>query len=366
MFTRPTLQEIIDRIEADIKTRIDSPASFLRRSVLKVLARVYAGAVHLLYGNIQYNKDQIFISTADTDYLQIHASEYGITRTAAVKATGQGTATGVIGTAIPNYAELQNSDGVVYVISPGVSIGAGSSVTVNFSAKIAGADGNDNAGTVLSFVSPIANITSTVIVGGSGIENGWDEESDDELRARILERRRQPPHGGADFDYVAWMLEVPGVTRAWCIPLYMGIGTIGCAFVRDGDADIIPSSAEKTTVRNYIISHADPVTGKIIGMPVTAEPGLYIIDISKKTVNLSISIYPNTSDIQSEVLSKLNDLIVTEGGAGQTIYLSEIGAVISAAIGENRHRILYPLTDISATTAQIHVLGEISWSDYNG
>lgn len=45
-FERPTLQQIVDRIEGDIKTRVDNASSFLRRSVFKVLARAYAAVVY--------------------------------------------------------------------------------------------------------------------------------------------------------------------------------------------------------------------------------------------------------------------------------------------------------------------------------
>ena len=48
-FSRPTLQQIVDRIENDFKTRIDNAQSLLRRSVLKIMARVYAGTADLLY-----------------------------------------------------------------------------------------------------------------------------------------------------------------------------------------------------------------------------------------------------------------------------------------------------------------------------
>ena len=58
-----------------------------------------------------------------------------------------------------------------------------------------------------------------------GIAGGADEQSDLLLLQRVLARLRQPPHGGADFDYIRWALEVPGVTRAWVYPLELGAGT---------------------------------------------------------------------------------------------------------------------------------------------
>ena len=83
--------------------------------------------------------------------------------------------------------------------------------TLALTAKVAGADGNDNAGITLSFVSPIASVNTTVTVGADGLSGGSDQESDTALRNRVLTRKRQPPHGGADFDYEVWAKEVSGV-----------------------------------------------------------------------------------------------------------------------------------------------------------
>jgi len=362
MFSRPTLAEIITQIESDITTRLTNAVTLLRRSILKVIAKALGGAVHLHYGNIEYNKDQMFASTADAENLELQANEFGISRLAAVKATGTGTATGTDGTIIPIYSELQSSSGQVYLTTAAATISG--ATTISFQAKVAGEDGNDDGSITLSFVSPIAGVNTTVTVSSAGISNGSDQETDEDLRTRVLTRKRQPPHGGADFDYVAWMKEVSGVTRAWAISLYQGIGTIGCAFVRDNDSDIFPSDAEILTVKNYIISHADPVTGKIVGIPVTAESGLYMIETEGLTVDFSIKIYPNTTEVQTAVSAKLQELINEDGGCEQTLYLSKIRQAVSAAAGESFHELLYPTSDVTATASQVHVLGTITWSTY--
>lgn len=365
-FNRQTLTEIVTQIENDITSSITGATTLLRRSILKVLARAYGGAVHLLYGNIEFNKDQLFVTTADGEHLETHANEYGISRTAAVKATGSGTATGTAGTAIPIYTQLQSASGQVYLTDAAVSVGAGGSVSLDFTAQVAGADGNDDSGITLSFVSPISGVNTSVTVSSGGIDGGSDEETDDALRTRVLTRKRQPPHGGADFDYEGWMLEVSGVTRAWAVSLYQGIGTIGCAFVRDNDDDLIPSASEITTVENYIISHTDPLTGIDVGIPVTAEAGLYMINLTKKTMNFTIAIYPNTAAVRSAIEAKLQELILEEGGPEQTIYLSQIITAVSTAVGEDRNTVSFPTEDITASAQEIHVMGTATFSTYNG
>ena len=363
MFERPTLPEIVTRIKGDIVSRITGAITLLRRSILSVFATAYGGAVHLIYGNIEYNKDQLFILDADLDSLKKHASQYGIALVEAKKATGYVVVTGTTGETVPIYRELQSATGQVYLTDAAAIIATGTA-TIAITAKEAGADGNDDPGITLSFISPIPKIDTTATVTSAGIDGGSNEEDIDFFRNRILTRRRQPPHGGIQEDYVAWMLEVPGVTRAWAIPQYQGVGTIGCAFVRDGDDSIFPSDSEITTVYDYIVSHTDPVTGKVVGAPVTAIENIYMISLEPYSVNFNIQISPNTGDVQTAVTSQLEDLIEVDGGPEETIRLSRARSAISAAAGEEYHDIDFPTDDVTASSQQIHVLGTVTFTDY--
>lgn len=367
MFIRPTLTEIVERIKADIITRISGATTLLRRSILVVFAKAFAGACHLLYGNIEDNKDQLFITTADEEHLIIHGNEYGISRNAATKASGSITATGTDGINIPVNSELESTTGNTYLTDALGTI-SGGTASINITAKEAEEDSNEDAGAVLSFVSPIPGIDTTVTINTGGLTGGTDQEDIEDYRTKLLNRKRRPPHGGADFDYVTWMKEVSGVTRAWSIPLYQGVGTIGCAFVRDDDDDIIPSASEIAAVKAYIISHTDSLTGKIVGIPVTAEAGLYMITLTKLSMNITIEIYPNTSTIQSLVNSAIEQLIIEKGGPEQVIYKSQLNDVIASVSGEERHKVTLSNNSDYVTTSsnQIHVLGTITYEDYNG
>jgi len=362
-FTRNTLQEIVDRIISDFQTRITGATSLLRRSTLSVIARIIGGAVHLLYEYLDYQARQLFVSIADEAGLESHSSEYGIARKAAVVAIGSGQATGANGTPIPAGSELVSSDDQIYTTDEEVIV-AGGIATLDFTASVAGADGNDDAGISLTFSSPIAGIDTTITVDADGISGGSDEEADSALRERVLARKRQPPHGGADFDYEAWALEVSGVTRSWSQPLYQGLGTIGIAFVRDGDDSIIPNSTQRDLVRAYIVEHEDPATGKTVGCPVTAEPGLFMIELNLLSINFTIAISPNTTAVQDAVENNLADLILRDGGPEETIYLSKISEAISLATAEVTHRLDTPVADVTAAVDEVHVLGTITFSDY--
>ncbi len=362
-FQRSSLQNIISRIVSDFQTRITGATSLLRRSVLSIIARVNAGGFHLVYEYLDYMAKQIYISTADSAGLEAHSSEYGIPRKAADFAEGSGEATGTNGITIPADTQLSSTDDNVYITDADATIALGT-VTLNFTAQVAGADSNDDAGITLTFLTPIAGVNTSVTVDSDGIFNGTNEETDDALRARLLARKRQPPHGGASFDYIAWILEITGNTRAWVTEEYQGIGTIGLSFVRDGDTSIIPNSTQRDATKAYIIEHEDPITGETVGAPVTATPGIFMIENTLQSIDFSVDLFENTAAVRTAVENGISDLLLRDGGGGSTIYLSNVSEAISLATGELRHRLTFPAIDIVSTISQVQVLGTITFSDY--
>lgn len=362
-FERPTLTEIYTRVTSDLKTKIVGALTFLKRSVLIVIAKILSGAIHLVYGYLDNIVSQLFAMTADTVYLEQIGLEIGISRKAGDHAVGQAVVTGTTGNVVDAGTRLQSASGNIYTVDSNVTLLSGTGV-IDLTSENVGLAYNESGGISLSFVSPVSGIDSVAVVSSSGLTGGLDSETDDDYRARVLLRKRRPPQGGCDFDYVAWCLEVPGVTRAWAIPEYFGIGTVGVAFVRDDDTPIIPNSTEIAQVEAYIISHTDPVTNISIGIPVTAEAGLRMITLTALAIDMTVQVYPNTNAVQTAILTRLADCIKSFGGPGETIALSQLYEAIGAASGEIMHRIINPIADVTAATDQIHTLGTITFQEY--
>ena len=241
-FTRPTLEELNTRISTDIESRLTGGAKLLRRSTLKVLATVFAGAVHVIYGFLNWIYKQAFPDTAESENLERWSNIWGITRTPAEFSQGNVTFTGTNGVEIPAGTEIQLSNGTTYT-TDALGTVSGGTVTIAVTATVAGPDSDADASTAISLSSPITGITTQGTVAAGGLTGGIDEESDDDLRTRLLARIQNAPHGGNANDYVAWAKEVSGVTRAWVIEAYLGLGTVGVTFVRDNDTgSIIPSA----------------------------------------------------------------------------------------------------------------------------
>lgn len=349
-FARPTLSDLIDRIQADIETRL-STGKLAPRSFLGIIATALAGAAHLLHGHIVWGIRQLFPDTAEAEYLARWASIWGVARTAAVFATGNITVQGTNGTVVPTGTRFKRADGVFYNTTGSGTI-TGGTASLPAKAVNAGLAGNSDAGNALSLVNSISGVNSDAVVAVGGITNGADAEGDDSLRARLLDRIQQPPHGGAAFDYVKWAKEVNGVTRAWAYPLAMGPGTVTVTFVLDGETDIIPDAGKVAEVQAYIDDPSRrPVTADVTVFAPVAVP-----------LNFTIELTPDTAEVRLEVENSLRELLKRDAEPGGTILISRIREAVSVASGESDNVVSVPAANVTHDAGEIATFGAITWS----
>lgn len=348
-FTRPTLAELVDRVQQDLVSRLELTGAVLRRSMVHILSRVVAGAVHGLHGHLDFISRQIFADTAEVEYLDRIGGLYGIDRTEAEYATGDVTFTGTNTTNIPSGTVLVRSDGAEYTTDALATI-SGGEATVAVTASNADEASNSDAGVVLNLASPISGVDSEATVETDGLTGGADEEDDDAYRARVLSRLSNPPQGGSDADYEAWALEVPGVTRAWVYPLEDGAGTVTVRFVRDDDADLIPDAGEVSDVQDYI-DERRPVTATVTVAAPTELP-----------VDYELSVVPDTAEVRAAVEAELADLHLRVAEPGVTLPLSAIRTAIGIAAGLTDYDLTDPVADVTVTTGQFPTLGDVDFT----
>lgn len=345
-FSRPALADLINRAITDIQSRLPGQDATLRRSNLNVLSRVHAGVVHALYGYLGWLSQQMMYDTAESEYLDRWAAIWGVNRIPAQFATGNVTFTGTSGVTVPAGTELQRPDGALFTTDADVTLSSMTG-TVSVTALEAGYAGNTANGTQLVLTTPIAGVNSTATA--SLLSNGVDIEGDESLRARLITRIQQPPQGGSKHDYVAWCLEVPGVTRAWAYPHSLGIGTVKILFVRDNDVSIIPDVTEVAAVQAYI-DERRPVTAQVSVFQPVAAP-----------LNFTLSVVPSTLAVKAAVIDELTDLIARESVPGGVLYISHIRAAISAAVGETNYDLISPSVDVALAAGQLTIMGTVTW-----
>ncbi len=350
-FTQPDLATLIENAETDIEARLPGADARLRSSNLNVLARTLAGGLDGIYDFENWISNQILPDTAEAEILQRQASIYGVTRVPASFATGNVTISGTNGSVIPVGTRLRRSDNVEYTTNAEATIASGTA-TAAVTAVVAADAGNALDAATVNLITPIAGVTNATAVASGGLTGGADAETDAALLVRILSRIQQPPHGGADFDYVAWALEQPGVTRAWVYPQELGLGTVTVRFMMDDTYDDgIPLSGDVTAVQ-AALDLLRPVTADLTVVAPVAVP----LNIT------TLSITPSTSTIQTAIEAEVADLILREATPGATILISHLREAISIAAGETDHALTDPSADITHTTGQIAVVGTYPWS----
>ncbi len=405
-FERPTLAELVDRIEQDLISRIGLAGSVLRRSFVRVLARVIAGAAHMLHGHLEFLSRQLFPDLSEDEFLERQGSLFGINKTSPEYAEGNVIVTGTNATAIPSgtvllradlteyetdalgtiatltawanttaytVGQLRRNGGIIYqCITAGTSAGSGgptgsddditdgtvhwshvatgtAAVIIAVSASVAAEDGNCDADTFFTFESPISGADATVTVATLGLTGGADEEDEEDYRVRVMDRMRSPPHGGTEDDYIAWSKEVSGVTRVWVYPGELGAGTVVIRFARDEDDSPIPDSGEVTDVQDYVDA-LKPVTADVT---VEAPTGI--------ASDITLSITPDTAALRASVEAEYLDFLIRFGEPGGTLYLSAIRTAIGSVAGITDYNLTVPAADVVYATGELAIPGTITW-----
>jgi uncharacterized phage protein gp47/JayE len=196
-----------------------------------------------------------FTSTTFGEYLDFKASERGLYRQPAEKATGSVTFQGTEGVVIPIGTRVATpSDNVTASIefetTEQVTLDVNGTATAAIIAIDAGSSGNVKSGSITIIVNNISGVSS--VSNTNGTSDGFDIESDEGLKTRILEENQKAEGAGNSSDYVSWAKQIAGVGDVIVDPLWNGSNTVRVIIIdRNGD----PASLE---IINNVQDYLDP------------------------------------------------------------------------------------------------------------
>ncbi len=227
-----------------------------------------------------------FASTAFGDYLDLRCEEHGVTRKAAVNATGQVKFTGTpdtttvpVGARVATPADpATNTQSVEFVTTKKVTLDGSGVGYADIEAVVAGTSGNVPVGSISILSSPLAGITGVTNLAAT--TGGADTESDTDLLDRYLLKVQNPGTSGNKADYMKWALEVDGVGAAQVIPVWSGPGTVKVILL--GTDKLSASSEVVAAVQNYISPSPETGEGK-------APVGATVTVVTATVVNINIS-----------------------------------------------------------------------------
>lgn len=234
-----------------------------------------------------------FAQTAYGQYLDYRAAERGLTRKTATKAVGFVTVTGSNGTTIPVGSLFATAAGVQFQALTSGVISEGQT-EINVEAVEPGASGNAEAGYINQIPVSIAGVTA--VTNAYATSGGVDDESDEDLLNRLLERVRTPATSGNKAHYIQWAKDVAGVGDAKCFPIWNGPGSV----------KVVVIDSNKQPANNGIVLE---VAGYIeeqkpIGATITVESATGL------NINVSATIVLVSGYVLSDVQSAFEQAII--------------------------------------------------------
>ena len=266
---RAILKEMLDRVPDTYDKRDTSPIP----TALGPAAYVLEG----FYLTLNQVQRSAFVQTAvgqDLDYLAVLA---GLTRYPASAAVRLG----IFNVAVPvgaRFSTINGTDSINFVVTSATD----TALQYRLTAETPGTIGNDYTGPILP-ITTIPGLTSAQIT--DILVPGDDEETDDELRERLITALTERPFGGNIASYRESIMEIDGVGAVQVYPTWNGGGTVKCSVL---GADFLPASTELVSnVQNTI----DPPPNQGLGLglaPIGAQ--VTIVAPTEKTVNVSATI----------------------------------------------------------------------------
>ncbi len=218
---------------------------------------------------------------------------------------------------------------------------------------------NQSLDAILTLGSPIAGVDNGANVDFGTLGGGVAQESDTDLRNRLLGRIQDPIAHFSISDIKNQAKLIPGVTRVFVFPITPDIGQVTIYFMRDNDTNSIPDDSEVATVKAKIdeIVPANTNTVDVFVLAPTA------VSTSFNFNTLS----PNTATMQAAITASLEQFFDEVPEVGVDVdadkYRSAIISTIDTETGDQLETFTLstPNGDITISPGEIATLGAVTF-----
>lgn len=288
------LQRMLDRLPSDIDKREGSVAYDMLAPAAAELAQSYIELQNVL--------DLGFVETSFGEYIDFRASEVGIQRKVGESATGTIEVRGLEGTVISVGTRFSTNETnpVYFITTEGTTIDSTGIAIIQAKAEEVGYRGNVGANKISIILSDLSSVIT--VNNTNAFSSGSDEETDEALMERYLERMKTPQTSGNINDYLKWAKEIEGIGDAKVFPIWSGPGTVKVVIV--DSANKKPSTEKVGEVSDYIESVR----------PVGAD--VSVIGANEVPINIQAEIFLDESKTLEEANNELKAMV--------EYYLSEI------------------------------------------
>lgn len=315
--------------------------------------RFYAVAaqIHALYLQAAWTERQCFPQTANGDFLDFHAELRGIERKKAAAAVGK------IRFSIPEAIQKDlmipvgtvcMTAGLVRFVTTRKGFLTAGELYVDVAAQAveAGAAGNVAENTILTMAVAPAGVA--LCTNPEAFAGGADEETDEELRSRVLATYRRLANGANAAYYEQQAMAFDEVSAAVVLPRARGIGTV----------DVIVAAQEgvpEQELLDEIQAFFDEAREIAVDVQVRA-PELAEVDIA-----VAVRVAPSYEP--ERVKAAVGEAIAGCFGGkqmGKDVLLAQLGAAVYAVPGVENYAFSAPAADVAVQENVLPVLGALS------
>lgn len=315
--------------------------------------RLWAAAAQIqaLEAQAEWVLGQSFPQTATGVYLDRHAAMRNMTRQAAGKAVGSltftlaNTQTGAVN--IPAGTVCMTEDAVRFQTVEDAAIPAGEiSVTAAAEAVESGSSGNVGAGAVC--VLTACPVAVRAVTNAEAFVGGISEESDDELRQRILDSFLRLPNGANAAWYEQTACSYEGVAAAKAVGKARGVGTVD-VYVTTPDG--VPPETLLSELQMVFQKSREIAVDVAVKAPSTAA-----VNVS---VTVEVAENAEFADVKAEIEGMLAGFFSGKL-LGKAVTLAELGSRIYGLPGVENYHIVSPAADVAANGTVLPVLGTVN------
>lgn len=315
--------------------------------IFDILSAV-AKELETAYKDLDSILDKGFAETASGKELDKKVEEYGLERKGATASSGIVTIIGIEGASIVK-GEMVSSDSLNFIFQENTKILNGVA-EVEVKCEIVGNAGNIPEGAIKYFPKTLQGLQT--VSNKEAFANGYDEESDEDLRQRYYVKVRTPATSGNIYHYKNWAMSVIGVGDCKIVPLWNGNGTVKVIILNSNkkaaDEELI------NNVFNYIEEQ------RPIGATVT------VVSASEKIINISVKLSIEngySEDVIKENIEKnIESFLASIAFQNSYISYAKIGAIILSSEGVQDYSNLLinnASSNININYEEVCVLGEV-------
>ncbi|MCS1383271.1 baseplate J/gp47 family protein [Lysinibacillus sphaericus] len=262
---------IHDRMMTNISNDYDKSKGNFVYDVTKPVAVEFAGQQKKIAA-VQEKLDVEKLT--DDELTRFVYQRTAISRKPATQATTTVIVSGTAGTLV-KVGELVGTDIILYTVLEEAVLNESGFAHVRVQCNEFGQIGNVPANTIINFPASINGLVN--VYNPDAVVDGYDEETDYDLRQRYYDKLQRPGKAGNKYQYREWALEVTGVGDAKVFPRYNGPLTMKVVVI---DANKLPATSE---LIEDVKMHIE------IEMPFGVED-LLVISAEALLINLSVAL----------------------------------------------------------------------------